>query len=227
MIGRMARHVFAIAGKDLLLERRSKANLNALIFLAALILVTISFALGPSPSRLRAGAAGVLWVAIAFAGVLAFARSYQAESENGCFEGMLLAGAEPKAIYLGKLIATTLVMAVVEAVVIIAMGLLYNLSFLDSLPALALIAVLGTIGFAAVGVLYGRLTMSLRGREIMLPLLVFPILVPALLAAVKGSSLVLSASTSDLWLWMEVLAVFDVVFVTAGIITYESLCRDI
>jgi heme exporter protein B len=218
--------VIAILGKDLLLERRTKANLNALIFLGGVILVIISFALGPSPARLHSAAAGVLWVAFVFAGVLAFARAYQAETDNRCFEGLLLAGAEPRAIYVGKLLGTCAIMLVVETAVTAALGVLYGLNLWRHIPELALAMALGTLGVAAVGVLYGRLTMSLRAREILLPLLVLPAVVPVLLAAVEASSVALRGSTSTFWTWLELLIVFDVVFVTAAILVYPTLCEE-
>lgn len=222
----MTGQALCVLRKDLLLERRGKANLNALLFLAGLILVIVSFALGPSQARLSAAAPGILWIAFAFAGVLAFARAYQSESENGCFEGMLLAGADPKAIYLGKLTATVLVMLLMEAVVTAAMSLLYNLRLWTVLPALALVAVLGSVGIASIGVLYGRLTMSTRAREVMLPLLMLPVVIPVLLASVRASTILFGGSTTGLGLWLELLTVFDMVFLTAGLLTFGTLCEE-
>jgi heme exporter protein B len=223
----MIAQMLTVAGKDLLLERRGKANLNALVFLAGLILVVISFALGPSQSRLQAAASGVLWVAFAFAGIIAFARAYQTESDNRCFEGMLLAGADPKAIYLGKLVSAIVVMFAVEVVVVVSMGVLYNLHIWEGLPVLLSVTLLGTIGFAAVGVLYGRLTMTLKAREVLLPILVLPVVLPVVLASVRASGIVISHSPlSGLSIWIELLVVFDVVFLAAGLLTFESLCEE-
>ena len=223
VIGQM----LTVARKDLLLERRGKANLNALIFLAGLILVVISFALGPSPSRLQAAASGVLWVAFAFAGIIAFARAYQTESDNRCFEGMLLAGADPKAIYLGKLAAAIVVMFAVEIVVVVSMGVLYNLQLWTRMPILLSVALLGTVGFAAVGILYGRLTMALRAREVLLPILVLPVVLPVVLASVRASGIVISdAPLTGLSIWIELLIVFDIVFLAVGLLTFESLCEE-
>ncbi|HEV3311800.1 MAG TPA: heme exporter protein CcmB [Chloroflexota bacterium] len=222
----MTRQAVAILRKDLLLERRSKANLNALIFLAGLILLIVSLALGPSTRLLHSAAGGVLWIAFAFAGVLAFARAYQSESENRCYEALVLAGADPKAIYLGKLAATVIVMLTVETVVIVAMALIYPVSAASFFPWLPIVAALGTVGLAAIGVLYGRLTMRLRAREVMLPLLVLPVVVPVVLAAVQASSLLLSGSTAGIWTWIELLLVFDAVFVTGGLLTFEAVGRE-
>src|SRR5579872_2082709 len=182
----------AIVAKDLTLERRSKASLNALVFLACLILVIVSFALGPDQARLRSVSGAVLWIALAFAGVLAFSRGYQLEAENRAFEGMLLAGANPRAIYLGKLGAAMAVMLVVEAVMLPIMTLLFGVHIWGNVGWLVLTALLGTLGLAAIGVLYGRLTMNLRAREVMLPVLVFPVVIPAILASVKATGLIIA-----------------------------------
>ena len=127
------RQAWTIMSKDLLLERRTKANLNALVALAVLIPVIISFALGPSASRLHAVAGGVLWVAFAFAGVLAFGRAYQIESENRAFEGMLLAGGG-RFRFIWQVIPPILIMLMVEAVVFVVIGVLYNLPPLPPPP---------------------------------------------------------------------------------------------
>jgi len=215
-----------IVRKDLLLERRSKSSLNALVFLAGMILLIVSFALGPDIHRLRSASSAILWIAFIFAGILAFSRAYEAESHNGCFEGLFLFGASPRAVYVGKLLATILVMLLVELTVVIAMGLLYDLAIWRETIGLVTVAVLGTAGVASIGVLYGRLAMLLRAREVMLPLLVFPIVIPALLASVKATAIVLHGSTGGLGMWIELLIVFDVVFVTGGLLTFETLSRE-
>jgi heme exporter protein B len=222
----MIRQILVLVRKDLVIERRSRASLNALIFFAALILVIVSFALGPNVHRLRATSGAILWIVFAFSAVLAFARSYQAESENRCFEGLLLAGMYPRAIYMGKLAGTSIVMFLVEAVVIITAAMLDDLNLVSVASLLTAITILGTVGIASVGVLYGRLTMSLRAREVMLPLLVLPVVIPAILASVKATTLVLASSTNGLGNWVELLIVFDVVFVTGGLLTYEALARE-
>jgi heme exporter protein B len=218
----MVAQMLAVVRKDLLIEWRGKANLNALIFFAGLVLVILSFALGPSPVRLHAVAAGLLWVAFVFAGVLAFGRAYQTELDNRCFEGSILAGADPKALYLGKLLSTVAIMLLVEAVVVACMSILYNLDIPGHVPVLALIAILGTVGFAAIGTLYGALTMSLRAREVLLPLLLLPVVLPVILATVRATSIVLSTGNqAGMGTWLELLIVFDVMFVVAGLLMFE------
>ncbi|SRR5579884_679952 len=222
----MMAQLMAIVRKDLLLEWRGKANLNALTVLALMIVLTMSFALGSDPTRLRLTAPAVVWVAIVFAAVLAFVRAYQMESENRCFEGMLLAGADPRAIYLAKLAVAALTMLVLEVVVIPTILLLDGIALGPRIWGLLPIAVLGTAGLSAVGSLYGRLTMAVRAREVMLPLLVLPVVVPIVLAAARASDLLFHGPAGQLGTWVGLLVVADVVLVTAGLLTYESIAED-
>lgn len=213
--------VVAVFRKDVLLEARSRTNINAMLFFAGIVLLIFSFALGPDPVRLRAAAAGILWLAFVFSGILAFGRSYQLEAENSAFEGLLLVAQTRSAIYGGKVLGATAVMLLVEAVILPLMAILYNVDLWTSVPALVLVGVLGTLGFASIGALYGALTMSLRAREVLLPLLLLPITVPVILGAVKATSYLLPGQHGDPGLWLELLAAFDVVFITAGLLTFE------
>jgi heme exporter protein B len=216
-----AEQAWAVLRKDVLLEARSRANLNAMIFFAAIVLLIFSFALGPDPARLRAAAGGVLWLAFILAGMLAFGRVFQLEMENSAFEGLLLIARNRSAIYVGKLAGAALVMLVIEAIVIPLIALLYTLDLGAALPLLVLTALLGTIGFAAIGALYGALTMSLRAREVLLPLLLLPVTIPVILGAVKATGLALAGHADQSGTWLELLAAFDIVFVTVGLLTFE------
>lgn len=215
------KQAWGVLRKDILLEARSRENINATIFFAAIVVLIFSFALGPDPVRLEAAAAGILWLAFVFSGILAFGRIYQLESDNNAFEGLLLVAQNRSAIYAGKLLGATVVMLVIEALILPFMAVLYNLDLAGALSTLVVIGVLGTLGFAAVGSLYGALTMSLRAREVLLPLLLLPVTVPLILGAVKATGAVLTGHGQDLHLWLELLAAFDVIFITGGLLTYE------
>jgi heme exporter protein B len=221
-----AEQVWAVLRKDVLLEARTRVNFNAMLFFAGIVVLIFSFALGPNQAHLQTASGGLLWLAFVFAGILAFGRIYQLEAENNAFEGLLLVARNRSAIYAGKLLGAMAVMLAIELLVVPLMGLLYNLPLLDALPGLALVGVLGTAGFAAIGSLYGALTMSLRAREVLLPLLLLPVTVPVILGAVKATTYVLAGQTSDLALWLELLAAFDVVFITVGLLTFEFAFGD-
>jgi heme exporter protein B len=216
-----ASQVWEVVRKDFLLEARSRAHFNAMLFFALMILLIFSFALGPSAGRLRAAAGGLLWLAFIFSGLLAFGQMYQAEAENDAFEGLLLIAQSRSAIYAGKVLAVALMMLVIEAIVAPVMALLYDLNLWSALPTLFPIALLGTLGFAAIGALYGALTMSLRAREVLLPLLLLPVTVPVILGAVKASTIVLTSSHESLTLWFSLLVAYDLIFLTAGLLIYE------
>jgi heme exporter protein B len=221
-----AEQVWAIFRKDLMLEARSRVNVNAMLFFSGMVLLVFSFALGPSQARLKAAAGGLLWLAFIFAGMLAFGRAYQLETENNAFEGLLLVTQSRSAIYAGKVLGTVAVMVVIEAFVIPLMAILYNLNLWSAILPILPIAVLGTLGFASIGSLYGALTMSLRAREVMLPLLLLPITVPVILGAVKATTYVLTGQHGDLGLWIELLVAFDIIFLTAGMLTFEYAVGD-
>jgi heme exporter protein B len=216
-----AEQVLAVLRKDVLIEARSRANFNAMLFFAGIVLLIFSFALGPNTHRLQAAAGGLLWLAFIFSGLLAFARAYTTETENSAFEGLLLIAEARSAIYLGKLLAAMALMLLIEVVVVPLMTLLFQLDLLSHAPALLLIGVLGTAGFAAIGTLYGAITMSLRAREVLLPVLLLPVTVPVIVGAVKSTTLVLAGHGGDAGIWLELLVVFDIVFITAGLLVYE------
>lgn len=220
------RQAWAVFRKDVVLEARSRANFNALLFFAGLVLLIFSFALGSEPKRLHAAAGGLLWLAFVFAGTLTFGRAYQIEAENNAFEGLLLVAQSRSAIYLGKLLGAAAVMLAIELCVVPLMAILYSMDLWSAAPALVVTGILGTIGYAAVGALYGALTMRLRAREVLLPLLMLPVTVPVILAAVTATTYAFNGENGHIWIWLELLIVFDIIFVTAGLMTFEYVVTE-
>jgi heme exporter protein B len=221
-----ADQAWAVFRKDILLEARSRVNLNAMLFFAGVVVLVFSFALGPDRTHLQTAAGGLLWLAFIFAGILAFGRIYQLEADNRAFEGLLLVARHRSAIYLGKMLGAMAVMLVVEAVVVPLMAVLYTLSLGVNVLPLVLVGLLGTAGFASIGALYGALTMSLRAREVLLPLLLLPVTVPVILGAVKATTIVLANESTNLGLWIWLLCAFDVIFVTLGLLTFEYVVGE-
>jgi heme exporter protein B len=221
-----AEQAWAVLYKDVLLEARSRVNLNAMLFFAGMVVLVFSFALGPDRSHLRAAAGGLLWLAFIFAGILAFGRIYQLEADNNAFEGLLLVARHRSAIYLGKMLGAMAVMLAVEVIVVPLTAVLYTLSLGTNVLPLAAVCLLGTAGFASIGALYGALTMSLRAREVLLPLLLLPVTVPVVLGAVKATTAVLANQSTDLGTWVGLLVAFDVIFITIGLLTFEYVVGD-
>ncbi len=207
------RRVRAVAWKDLTAERRTKANFNAVVAMAAMILLLFGFALGPDAEGLRNAAAGVLWLTILFSGVLAFNRSYQLELEAGALEQLLLYPGERWTIYIGKLLANLTFVFLMEAIALPLTGVLYHVAFPERWLAVLGVLVLGTVGFVSLGTLYAAMASRSRSREVLLPLLLFPMLVPVLIAASGATAALLVGDVmGDSSTWIRLLAVFDVIF---------------
>lgn len=222
-----AGRALALAWKDLTTERRTKANFNAVVFLAALILLLFGFALGPDTNALRAAAAGVLWLTVLFSGVLSFNRSYQLELEGGAIDALLLYPGSRKAIFLGKFLANLAFVLLVEAVVVPMAAILYDLPILGALPRLSLVLLLGTIGFVTLGTFYAAMASRVRAREVLLPLLLFPMLIPVLVAAVEATTAILAGDPmGDSGAWIRLLVVFDVIFFLASRFAFEYVIEE-
>lgn len=222
MLATEARRVAAIAWKDATAERRSKANFNAVVFLAALILLLFGFALGPEVEALQQAAGGVIWLTVLFAGVLSFNRSYEQELENGALDMLLLYPGDRRSIFIGKLIANLAFVLLVEMILVPTAALLYDLPIARFVVPLGAVIALGTIGFVTLGTFYAAMASRLRAREVLLPLLLFPMLIPLLVAAVEATGAVLAGDAmGDAGAWMRLLVVFDVVFLVAAFLAFE------
>jgi heme exporter protein B len=217
-----ARRVSLVLWKDLLTERRSKEGLNALLFFAVLLLFLFQFAIGPDRERLRAVLPGLLWLGFVLAGLLGFGRTFLAERDNDCWDGLRLAPGDKSAVYLGKLLGNVIVMGVVEVALVALFEFFYGLSLGSALGPLALVLALGTVGLAAVGTLFAALTARLRARELLFPLLLLPAQVPVLLATVQATQAALGGQPlADAAHWLRLLVAADVVYVVVGLLTFE------
>jgi heme exporter protein B len=204
-----------MAGKDLRQEMRSKAVMVATLFFSCTVLIILAFALGSGSDLtvLANTAHGGLWVALAFAGVISAAQSYQAELEENAFEQLLLYPIPRATVFLGKLLANWLFMTLLGLLLLPLTVVLFTASFGAAWPWLILTILLGTLGFALVATFYAALTANLRARESLLPVLMFPVVVPVLLASVRATGELMHAG--DLrWAqdWLQLLAGFDLVY---------------
>ena len=222
-----ARRAWVVVWKDLLVERRSKETLNALFFFSLLLLFVFQFALGPDRERLAATLPGLLWLGFILAGLLGLGRTFVVERENDCWEGLLLAPGDKSAIYVGKLAGNLLLMLVVEAMLLALFVLFFNLEIAAALPGLALVVLLGTVGFSAVGTLFAAMTAQVRARELLFPVLLLPVQVPVLLGTVKATEAVLLGEPlGAVAHWLKLLAAADVIYVAAGVLTFDFLLES-
>jgi heme exporter protein B len=208
------RVIWAIFSKDMRVEWRHRETLASMSIFGVLVVFLFNFAFEPAREETLRLLPGLLWVAFAFAGVLGFNRSFAAERENAAFEGMRLAPVDPGAIYLGKMLANLFFLGIAEVIVVFAASLWYNFSFVPALGRFALITFLCTLGYVAVGTTFGAIAANTRMREVMLPVLQFPVAVPIFIAGVEASTGALKGDAlGDYAGWIKLAAGFSVVFV--------------
>jgi len=218
------RRVRAIAWKDLTTERRSKAGFNGVVALGVTILVLFGFALGPEAATLRQSAAGVLWLAVLFASVLAFNRSYQVELESGALDQLLLYPGARWTIFTGKLVANLVFVGLLMTIVLTVGAILFHVDIPTRWAELLLILVLGAVGVVTLGTFYGAMASRSRAREVLLPLLLFPMLVPVLLAAMQASkALLVGDLMSEAGAWVRLLIAYDLIFVAATHLAFGAI----
>jgi heme exporter protein CcmB len=214
--------------KDLTVEVRSREILYTTAFFAVACVLVFAFALVREGRPLEDAAAGILWIAIAFAGTLALGRTFERERHAETLRALLLAPADRPAIYVGKLLGIVALLFVVELVLVPLVGLLFQAAFERAVLWMVALLVAGTIGFAAVGTLFAAMLVRARSRDVMLPVLLYPITVPVIIAGVRGTSALLQ-STPDIEtarMWLALLVFFDIVFVTLSLWTFEPLMTD-
>lgn len=205
--------VLGIIRKDLLLEWRSRARLNGTIVFALLVLLLFSFAMGPLPKLLRQTAPGLYWLAILLSSVLSLNESLRVESENEALEGLRLLPVHGTAIFLGKALVNTFYLTIISVVLVPMTVAIYGIDIHGSLGTLFLVLLIGAAGISAPGTLYAAIAVQARARDLLLPLLLFPILVPALISAVKATILVVAGDAmGDLDTWLAVLTAFAAMY---------------
>ncbi|MCC6318465.1 MAG: heme exporter protein CcmB [Gemmatimonadaceae bacterium] len=216
------RRTWAVALKDLTAERRSRATVNAVTFLGVLVLMLFGFALGPDTEAMREAAVGAIWLAILFSGVLAFNRCYQLELDGGALEPLLLYPGSRWSIFAGKLLANLAFVFLVELIVIPVALVLFNVTVSGGWGAQLAVLVLGTVGFVTLGTFYAAMSSRSRSREVLLPLLLFPMMIPALLASVQASTALLSGDLMrEAGAWVRLLIAYDAIFIAASLAGFE------
>ena len=214
----------AMTWKELRIEGRTMANFSSVLFLAVLMLLLFGFALGSNTEALQDAAAGVVWLAIVFSGVLAFNRSYQVELDDDALETLLLYPGARWPIFVGKLLANLLFVFAVEIIVVPLAAVLFHAPLASNFGVLIGVLVLGTFGFVTLGTFYAAVASRTRAREVLLPLLLLPMLVPVLIAAAKLTQIAASGDVmGDTASWFRMLAAFDLIFFTASIAVFDSV----
>ena len=215
----------AIIRIDLAAEWRSRELFSAMLVFALLVILIFNFALELDARARSSVTAGVLWVTFAFAGTLGLNRSMATEKDRGCLDGLLLAPVDRAAIYFGKAIGNLIFMLIVELIVLPVYSLLYNTNLFQ--PGLLLVVGLGSIGYVAVGTLLATMAVQTRTRDILLPILLFPLIVPVLIAAVKASGGFLQGlSLSEVINWINLLIVYDIIFIAISFMIFDFVVEE-
>lgn len=218
------RRVRAIARKDLTTELRAKAGFNSVASLGVTILILLGLALGPDAEALRNAAVGAVWLATLFSSVLAFNRSFQVEIESGALEPLLQYPGPRWTIFAGKLLGNMTFLTLMVAVVVIAGIVLFGVQIPAGWPSLLGVLALGMVGLVVLGTFYASMASRSRAREVLLPLLLFPMLVPVLIAATTASKALLGADVMhEAGAWIRLLVAYDLVFLTATFIAFEHV----
>ncbi len=227
------RHIMALVQKDIIAELRTKEMLNSMLIFALLTMVMFNFAFGSS-SAMKAVSSGLLWIAFLFASLLGLNRIFVHEKDENCLDGLMLCPIDRSAIYFSKAISSFIFLSLVEIIALPIFTIFFiQESFLSHLWLLIIILVLSNIGLSVVGTLLSAISINTKARDLMLPILFLPVIVPILVAAVKSTELVLSVSSIDtqqFWIditvWLRTLAIYDIIFALVGFLTFEYVIEE-
>jgi heme exporter protein B len=223
--GNFFKAVAAVVWKDLRAEFRSRELFSAMLVFSLLIILIFNFALELDIKTRQSVTAGVLWATFAFAGTLGLNRSMAIEKDRGCLDGLLLAPVDRSAIYFGKMISNLAFMLIVEMIVLPIYSVLYTVNLFQ--PGLLLVILLGSIGYVSVGTLLAAMSVQTRTRDILLPILLFPVVIPVLLAAVKASSGFLTgAEFADILLPVNLLIAYDIIFIAVAFMVFDNVVEE-
>jgi len=220
------RKIAAIIAKDIAAELRTREMLSSMGVFSILVIIVFNFALELTERQIiETTIPGALWVTIIFAGMLGLNRSLAVELDKGCLDGLLLTPVDRSAIFFGKAIGNALFMVMVEVILVPLFVVFFNVPLVQ--PWVIVIVVLGTVGFAGVGTLLSSMAVNTRAREVMLPILLFPVAMPMLIAAVKATSgAMMGFPVSDWQQWLSLLIVFDVILITVSVMVFDYVVEE-
>lgn len=213
--------------KDLRVEWRQRETLASICVFGLLVVFLFDFAFQPAGEESLRLLPGVIWIAFAFAGILGFNRSFAAERENACLEGLRLAPIDPGLIYLAKMLANFLFLAIAEVVIVLAASLWYNFSFLAAFNWFFCVVFFGTLGYVAVGVIFAAVAANTRMREVMLPVLQFPVIIPLFIGAIEATTSVLKGEPpAQFASWVKLLIAFSIIFIVLSFLLFEYVLEE-
>lgn len=224
---RFLKKVWLIVWKDLVLELRTKEILSSMFVFTLLVVVIFNFAFQGEKADIKRLSSGVLWVAFTFAGILGLSRSFIFEKDEHCLEGLLLSPVDRGSIYLGKMLANFIFMAIVEAIIFPIFAVFFDFDILYLILKLIPVFFLSTLGFASVGTILSAISVNTKTREVMLPLLLFPVMVPVIISAVRSTANILNGgSFIEVVSWLKLLIVFDAIFLVVSFLSFDFVVEE-
>jgi heme exporter protein CcmB len=227
-MGNFFRVAWLVMRKDLLVESRSWEMVSTTLFFAVSCVLVFSFAFVREGRPIEGAAAGILWIAVAFSGTLALGPTFERERHHDALRGLLMAPVERSAIFVGKLLGVVLLMTVVEIAVVLLVTLLFQAPLVANAVWVGTLLILGNVGYAAVGTLFAAMLVRTRSRGVLLPILLYPITLPALIAGVMGTAAVIQTEP-NLELarfWVGLLVLFDAIFASLALWTFEPVMTE-
>ncbi len=219
--------IAAIVSKDIATELKTRELFSSMFVFAVLVMLIFIFSVNLSIEKANEVGPGILWVAIFFAGTLGLNRSFMLEKENGCLQGLILTPADRTAIYFGKLISNFVFLLIMEAFLLPIFMIFFNVDLLSHLGPLLLVILLGTLGFCAIGTLLSSLSSNLKTREIMLPILLYPLIVPVAIGSVRMTGQILAGEPlSEMMNWIGLTLCFDIIYIGASILTIDHILEE-
>jgi heme exporter protein B len=219
--------IWAIVWKDIRGELRTKEIFSSMFIFSLLVLVIFNFSIDLLEVNPLDIAQGVLWIAFTFSGILGLNRSFLFEKENDCIQGLMLTPVDRSVIYFGKMFGNLIFMLLMEAITVPVFVVLFNIGIYDKIFSLIVVIFFGTLGFVTVGTLFSAMSVNIKAREVMLPILLFPIVVPIIIASVKSTGLILGGSPfSEIGSWLKLIVVFDVIYLVVSFLSFEYIIEE-
>jgi len=217
----------ALFWKDMVAEWRSKETLFSMLVFSLMMSVVFNFSFPPGSDFIREAAAGILWMTFLFAGLLGIGRSFTREIDKGCLTGIMLAPVERSTIYISKLLINFVFIMLVEAISLPLFAIFFKLDLLQNIFAIAFVFTISILGFCIIGTLFAAISVNVRTREIMLPILQFPISVPLIICGVQATRAAIEGQEwAVIWGWSKIIIAFDIIFFIVGYLTFEFIIEE-
>ncbi len=223
----MIAKVGVLLWKDLLSEVRTKEMIFSMLVFSLMVAVIFNFSFPPGSEFIKDASPGILWMTFIFAGLLGMNRSFVYEVDKGCLQGLMLAPMDRSVIYISKLLVNFIFIGAVELIVTPLFAIFFDFSIIDSLGPFLLMLFLSTLGFAVIGTLFSAIAVNTKTREVMLPILHFPVVIPIIICAVQATSAIFQGREwSEIWNWLKILIAFDIIFLILAILMFEYIVEE-